>query len=303
MPAPAAERMVELSVFSLLRVLWERKASVIGFALLSLAVATAAALMLPREYRASVVLAPVTDGAMGGRLGAGTSALSSNLSALAPLLGNLTPEAGQKAEALAALRSQLLTQTYIESHDLVRVLFDDRWDAVRSRWKTSLFHPRAPSPWIATKFFDQYVRSIYTDSKSGLTTLTIEWRDPDQAATWANDLVRLTNEHLRDRAVEEADRNVGYLRKQLATSDVVAVQNALGMLLQGELRKGMLARGTPEYALKVLDPARAPESASSPLLIPWMVAGLLFGLAVSVTTVLTRALGPIRLYAGPRIPE
>jgi len=51
----------------------------------------------------------------------------------------------------------------------------------------------------------------------------------------------------------------------------------------------MLARGTDEYAFKVLDAAKPPEKAASPQKIVWVLMGWLVGLLVSVLWVLGRS--------------
>jgi len=50
-----------------------------------------------------------------------------------------------------------------------------------------------------------------TDPKTGLVTLSITWNDPNIAAKWANGLVRMANDYLRDQAIEESERNIAYL--------------------------------------------------------------------------------------------
>ena len=54
-------------------------------------------------------------------------------------------------------------------------------------------------------------------------TLSIIWRDPDVAADWANSMVAMLNERQRDKALQEAERNVLYLQKEIANSNVISL--------------------------------------------------------------------------------
>ncbi|MGH8208495.1 MAG: GNVR domain-containing protein, partial [Steroidobacteraceae bacterium] len=59
-------------------------------------------------------------------------------------------------------------------------------------------------------------------------------------------------------------------------------------VLQNEISKEMLARGSDEYALKVVDPAVAPEEPYSPRPLMWVLIGLFGGLLVSVVAAFVR---------------
>jgi uncharacterized protein involved in exopolysaccharide biosynthesis len=71
-------------------------------------------------------------------------------------------------------------------------------------------------------------------------------------------------------------------------TDVVGVKQAIYSILQNEISKEMLARGSDEYALKVIDPAIAPEVQSSPQRILWTAFGLFAGIVVSLSAVFVR---------------
>jgi uncharacterized protein involved in exopolysaccharide biosynthesis len=122
-----------------------------------------------------------------------------------------------------------------------------------------------------------------------LVTITITWTDPHIAATWANDLVKATNEFLRDRAIRESERNIAYLNGQAASTDVVGVKQAIYAILQSEISKVMLARGSDEYALKIIDPAVAPERPFFPKLTLWLAAGIALGMVLSAVIVVFRS--------------
>jgi len=117
-------------------------------------------------------------------------------------------------------------------------------------------------------------------------TLSIKWKDPQTAAKWANDLVAMTNDYQRGKAIEETDRNIAFLNDQALKSNVVEVRQAIYKILESEISKGMVARGSREYAFKILDPAVAPEKPSTPPPPIWILAGAFVGLLLSSAVVL-----------------
>jgi len=263
--------------------------------LFMMAICTVAAvvvvLVTPRKYEANVLLYPVSNQSGSGALGALGSAVSS-LGGLASLAGlNLTASGGAKAEAVATLQSEALTERYIRDNDLLPVLFSDDWDPAQKKWKTNRAG-KIPTLWRGNRYFEGSVRKVLENAKTGLVTLTITWKDPKVAAQWANDLIKLTNDYLRDKAIDEAERNIGYLNEQAAKTNVVEVHKAIYTLMESEIKKEMLARGSKEYALKVIDPAVAPEKQSYPRPLLWTAAGTLLGLMLGLfAAAIRQALG------------
>jgi hypothetical protein len=109
------------------------------------------------------------------------------------------------------------------------------------------------------------------------------------AAKWANDLVRETNEYLRAKALVESERNITFLRDLISKTDLVAVRNAVSSILENEINKEMLARGTDDYALKVLDPAVPPDRQEIMRKVSVVLGAALGGIFLSVLFVLLRA--------------
>ena len=192
---------------------------------------------LPPMYTASVVLAPVREEPLSG--------LASQLGGLASLAG-ISRLGRDNTEAVAVLRSRDFVRAFIEEQGLLPVLFPDLWDAAAGRWTVE---EPPDSSRRQPAFLSRTVRDVEEDATTGLVTLSIEWGDPELAAAWANLLAVRLNDHMRQRALAEAEANVKYLRHEFETTSIVALQQSISELLESEMQKLMLARGNSEYCI------------------------------------------------------
>jgi len=243
---------------------------------------------MSKKYEAQIVIAPVSGSASAGQGGGGgLSSMLSEFGGLASLAGLSIGGDSRKAEFITVLSSALLTTDYIKSNNLLPVLFYKQWDSAAQRWKP-MPPEKLPTFWKANEFFKKKVRQINTDSKTGIVTMAITWRDPQLAAEWANGLVRLANEYLRNKAITQSERNIAYLNQQAAKTDMVGARQAIYSLLQAEINKQMLARGNEEYAFKVLDPAMPPERPTNPSPVLLILGGMVGGFVLAAIFVFSR---------------
>ena len=242
------------------------------------------ALQLPRQYTATVVVVPASNqnsGALGG-----VAALASQFGGLASLAGIRSGTEVASAEAVAVLQSGVLTMNYVRERNLLPILFSDSWDQGRKRWKDQ---EKAPTPWMANELFKGRIRKVTEAPRTGLISVSVTWTDPKSAAQWANDFVGMTNSYLKAKAIAKFERHIKYLNDQAATMDIAPVRAAIYEVMEAEIKNIMLAKGSDEYALKVVDPAAIPERKSAPRVTVWVVSGMLAGLAVSIFVLLMRA--------------
>ena len=263
-------------------IVWRHKWLVVASVLLAAGVALAYVLTADSWYRAEVLLKPVDNRSSQGLLGS-----LAQLGGLASLAG-LNLSGGNTAEPLAVLTSHEFTSAFIDQQNLLPVLFRKKWDAVNKRWKSSDVEDQ-PDVRDGVKFFDRKVRSVEEDRKTGLVRMYVEWTDPKVAADWANLLVAQVNETMRDRALTEAEANVAYLKQELASSNVITLQQSIGRVLESELQKLLLAKGNKEYAFKILDHAQPPKWRSSPQRSLIVGSAAFCGFAVAVIFLLLRA--------------
>ncbi|MEE4173812.1 MAG: Wzz/FepE/Etk N-terminal domain-containing protein, partial [Xanthomonadales bacterium] len=199
--APA--RGEDIGIWDLVAAVWRWKWLIALIALLAGAAAYGVSYLMTPEYRASVVLSPATGNTERSRL----AGLMGQIGGLGGLAGLGLPESERDEEAFATLKSRSFTESFIENHGLMPVLFPAAWDESSESWRNE---PGSVQPSIRDGFavMDGSVRTLVRDRETGLVTLHMDWSDPEQAASWANDMVSDVNDRLRTQTVREAQRSI-----------------------------------------------------------------------------------------------
>ena len=292
-----SEEWVDADVVDVRRVLaylWQRR-RLLALSVASVASAFTVVAFLTRPvYRATSVLLPVSSerDSLSGSL---SSALGS-LGGLASIAGiNIGNGNAGTEEALAVLRSRQFTEKFIYDKNLAPKLFPRKWDAAAGRWRVKA--DDQPTPAQAFKYFDGKIRSIIEDRKTGLISLQIDWRDRNEAASWANELAQRLNAEMRDRAIAKAEASLGFLEKELTSTATVETRSSINRLIETQIGKRMMADVSPEYAFRIVDRAMAPDEDDFvwPRKILLIAAGLVLGLAIGVALALFTA--PVGLKA------
>jgi uncharacterized protein involved in exopolysaccharide biosynthesis len=259
---------------------WWLVASVVLFT----AAFTTAAFVLTPIYRANIVLIPAKSDTNSD---AGGSGLGGGIGGVASLVG-ITLGQGDSLteEALAVLKSREFTQKFIEDRHLMPVLYAKKWDAQAGKWMVDEKHQ--PTPARAFRYFDKKIRLVVPEKKTGLITMNIDWTDRAAAADWANDLVQRLNLEMRKREMARADSAVGYLEKEFETTTAVATREAIGHLIEIQVKQRMLAAVTQEFAFRVIDHAMPPDRDDRhfPNRLYFVAAGPLVGLIVGALCLL-----------------
>lgn len=236
-----------IDLLALWRVLTHYRQVLLGVFLLGMLLASGFAFLSTPIYRAELVMAPVVE-----EKGSGLSSLAGQFGGLASLAGvNLGSGGKDVDKVLATLRSRAFLVPFLEQEKIAPLLMQGIGGDV-------------PSLLDAYKAFSEDILDIRKDSKTGLVTLAVEWRDPAQAARWANALVARLNAHQRQTAVREAEQSIDYLKQQLGETSVVDMQQAIYRLIESQTKVIMLANVKKEYAMQVIDPALAPEKRLRP---------------------------------------
>jgi uncharacterized protein involved in exopolysaccharide biosynthesis len=287
--APAGQEIDDgLKFVEFARFIWTARAVILIVTGVCVAAAGAASWLVPSRYEGTILLLPSTGQTPSAGLGALASVVS-QLGGVASLAGlNLSGGSGAKAEAVATLQSQAIIETYIRDHDLLPVLFSRQWDSGEQKWR-SADPKKIPTLWKGMDYFKKNVLNVTENAKTGLVSLTVTWKEPHIAAAWANGLVKLTNDYLRDKAIRESQRNIDYLNGEALKMVTVEIRTAIFTVMESEIKKEMVAKGSEEYGLKVIDPALAPEKKSFPQPGLWIAGGLFLGLVFGVVAAVARS--------------
>lgn len=240
----------EINFIGLFRILIEQKWLILVLTVLATFVALVIALQATPIYRAEVLLAHVEKG-KDSRF----SALAGQLGGLASLAGLNTESGGDVEEAIATLKSRNFTYKLIKDENLMQVFFEDAWDEKSKQWFDV---DKPPTMWKAYEKFDS-IRSVTLDSNTGLYTLSIDWKDPEIAAEWANKLVTRINNKLRHEAISNAEKSVKYLEAELQKTSIIELKESIYSLIEAQTKTKMLANTREEYAFHVIDSAVVPE--------------------------------------------
>ena len=273
----------EIRLADLWNIVWAGKWKIIGITFVFAVASVAYALLATEWYRSEVLLAPAET--------SDVPALPGQLGGLAALAG-VSIGGGDSVEAVATLMSRGFARRFIEDEGLLTVLLADQWDPEAKRWISDNPDDQ-PDMRDAVRAFHEDILRVDEDRGTGLVTVAIEWTDPDLAAAWASVLVRRLNEELRAKTLEEAETNVAYLQEEMQKTNVVTLQQAIGRLVESELQKLMLARGTQEFAFRTIDPAEPPDRRIRPKRALIAVVGTFLGGVLSLVWVfLAQALRP-----------
>lgn len=240
--------------------------------------AAAAAFIMTPYWESKVVMVPARNDKTGGL----KSALG-DLGGLAAMAG-VDIKAGdeQTQEALGVLKSKQFTEAFIADKNLMPELFAKKWDPVKKGWKGSA--DEWPTLNKAYDLFDERIRTIDNNKKSGLITMGITWKDRNEAAEWANDMVARLNGVMRARAIEQSSKNIGYLEGELKNANYVEIRDAINQLIEAQIRDKMVATATEEYAFRVVDhgiPSDKDEPARPKKLL-MIAGGIALGLLIGV---------------------
>lgn len=241
----------EISLLRLYQSLREEWKVITGIVLLSAGLSVFIAIRTTPIYRAEVTVNEVRNqqsgaGALLGELG--------NLAGLAGVDASIIR--GNNGPARATLQSRRLVEEYVHRNNLLPILFADRWDSKKRDWLDSA---QPPTLWLGVDYFTKNVLRIREDAKTGLLIVSCEWHDPQLAANWANGLVSLANELVRQRDIRDSEKNIAYVRTQIDNTNVLEIKQVIYRLIEAEMKTLMLANARQEYAFAIIDPAVKPE--------------------------------------------
>jgi uncharacterized protein involved in exopolysaccharide biosynthesis len=250
----------EIDFIDLWWIVWDHRIQVAIVTALFTLLALFYALTATPLYRATVIVTEVHESGLdtGGGLAGEFGGLAS--------LAGIDLE-GSHPERQAVLRSRHLVEEFVKQPEVLPSLIAGE-------------KPERTGLWATVERFRRNVLDIQEDKLKGITTITIDWKDPDVARRWGQEFVALANGLLRNKAIEDASRNVAYLKEEVEHTTSVEIQKVMYKLIEQETRSLMLAKGREEYAFMVVDPPVKAEMRISPRRTLLVLSGVAMGFFV-----------------------
>ncbi len=276
---------IELSIKELIIKLLKSAKTIMVITFIFGVLTAAYSLTLKPIYTSTVL---VTSSAKSQAANTGIAALTSRFSGLASIAGVSLTGAAAALDAemkIAYMRSKKFTIMFIEQQNLYPLLYPDDWNPETSTWVDPDDHPTIEDIF---RNFDKSVRQVTFNVQNNLLKVTINFDDPYLAASLANSTIASLNDHMKDKTIEESDRNIAYLEKELQETKQVDLRQVLYNMIEQQVESKMIANVTEESAFKVIDPALPPSKRSSPHRTQMTIFGAIIGFFLSCLYVLVR---------------
>lgn len=266
----------EIDLREIFSTLAKKKKLIIACTLTGLTLTTGLSFIITPKYEAKLVANYAKDD---GR----SSGLASQFGGLAELAGVSLGGGSDKEAAIAFLQSRAFLESFIEEQDIMPSLYAAEWDQEKKLWKVD-DNKKIPSTYKAYSLFSKKILNISSDRKSGLITITITWINPEQAAKWANELIKKANNSLREKAITENRLSLDYLQKELQKTSLTEVQNTIYRLIENQTKTMMMANTQEQFAFKIVDPALTVDEDAFiyPKRASFMTIGALAGLSIGI---------------------
>lgn len=289
----------DLGLSELIMAIWRGKIIIFGVSMVFAIGAVFYALSLPNIYKSEVTLAPVTEQSglqIPGQIGGLAALAGVNLSGMG---------GGDKTGvALEILKSRDFIGRFISDNDLYipimaakgwsrandeLILNPEIYDENAKQWVRNVESPFLPKP-STQETFEAFKKlfKVSQDKTTGMVKLSVEHFSPFLSKVWADKLVKAINEEMRSRELQEAERSIEYLNRQVELTNIADVRTMLYSLIEEQTKTVMLANVRDEYVFKTIDPAIVSETKDKPARALIVVLAVLLGGMLSVIIVLVR---------------
>ena len=294
----------EIDLRELFSVLWTGKKLIAAITSLFAVVSVIYALSLSNEYKSSAVVAPAESG------GSALGSMVGQLGGLASFAGiNIgSGENTETLEAMEIMQSWGFIEEFIETNNLqIPVYAAEGWDKASnslkldnelydSESKTWLIEDedsgekRPPSSWELFEEFHKKL-TVSQNKTSGLITISIEFYSPQLAKQWVELFVYSINDYMRERKLEQVNRNIQYLTAQIEKTAIADMREVFYQIIEEQTKSKMLAEASPEYVFLTVSKAMIPEQESRPKRAIICILGILLGGFMSLLLVLVMHYG------------
>lgn len=280
----------ELNLKEIVLALIDQKKVIFMIVMLFALSSIAFSLSVSEKWYSSALLSPVSSNGGGG---------STKTSGLASMVGISTKgsvSSSSKASATITSRdflNHLITfdgvlenlmafQSYDQSSQ-TSIFDSSRYDSKLGKWQEGKI-PSNGQAFIAY----QSILSIRSDKFTNLITIDIQHGSPIFAKEFLDLVIQEVNNLSRNRDLEKSKESLNYLYGQLRSVQQSDVRMAVTQLIEGQLKKEMMAYVSENYILQPIDSPYIPELRSYPQRAKIVVAWTLIGFLLSLIFVISR---------------
>ena len=197
----------------------------------------------------------------------------------------------ERERIMARMRSARFSELFIKENNLLPYIFYKQWDVEKSQWKEDF----RPDIRVAIKTFNDTMRGIEYDEKSGLLLVSFKTRDAVYSAELANKFVLRFNLYARGLALDELSDRRNYLETRLREIQNLELQRSIFRLLETQLAAETLINARKSFPLEEIQPAVPPMLKMKPKRLftaALSFVGFMFlGITVLIGAVLVRKIG------------
>jgi capsular polysaccharide biosynthesis protein len=185
-----------------------------------------------------------------------------------------------KEVSTTILLSRNFIDRFITEKNLMPILFEDKWDAQEQKWSVS--ENSIPKFGEAYRIFTEEIFNLSTDIRTGVITLDVRYHDRYLVADWANSIVKMVNDDIRERSIKESKARIRYLEEELKSTQINDLRVVLYKLIEEDIRDISIANSQENFAFKILDPARVPHKRVSPKRTQIVISSSIFGFFIAL---------------------
>jgi uncharacterized protein involved in exopolysaccharide biosynthesis len=237
------------------RYLLSRKKIVLNISSAGIILSILISLLIPNTYTASAYIIGAEDDSSSQVNGGFASSLSSIG------LGNIT--VGNKGSVnvdKARLKSREFLTSFIEKHDLLPILFSEKWDPEARSWTSK----KIPSLIDGYESLESRISIFGPTPLNEIISVSVDWYDPVLASNWTNMLIEELNLDSRNRKREEVNQSLFFIQKELQKANLAEIKFSLNELTKSQLRDSILTNVKVEYSFRFIDHAIPPTKKSAP---------------------------------------
>jgi uncharacterized protein involved in exopolysaccharide biosynthesis len=293
----------EIDISILFRLLWDSKFKILTVMFITTTLFFMYSLSLPNVYKSEALLSPLqsTDDMNG---------LASQFGGLASLAGvDLSSASGRTNLGLELLKSRTFFKELANETDLKvnlsatkgwnkhdgNIIFDpDKYDSESKTWLNQkeyvLFGKNETLEPSLLEVYDIYKDSLFVEqiTDSGFIVISFQHLSPKFAKDIILSIVSQINNRIRADDIAQANLAINYLSEQLIETKNTSLREGLYALIQKQTETKMLAKVTPEYVFKIIDPPVEPEEKIGPKRLLWSLFGAFIGFCCCVSLILVR---------------